>query len=272
MARPLGSSFAPVSANDEETRKLPPAQQAIQVLSMRFPRVRGAKTISPLLGEPGSAARRQVGGFSPESAVLQTLMQAMGTGAEPSLPSGSQPGAASPSQGASSPFAAAMSALGGGMAAAPPAPAPFSAPVTAPASPAPSPMPSLPGLPEPEPSRPAPSPAPNLPPISTSKPAPTFIVPQDVQERRGPMRGPQGYGDSYIPPPGDIGPYASGGVPPSSAPSEPVAPPIDAMPPIQLPPTRDFQPGPAGPEAFGGDDLTSILSQILSGMTRRGRF
>jgi hypothetical protein len=87
--RPLGESFAPTSAADEETKNLSPAQQAIQVLSMRIPRVRGARSISPLVGESRSAAASQVGGFSPESAILQTLMQTLGAG---SMPPGSMPG------------------------------------------------------------------------------------------------------------------------------------------------------------------------------------
>jgi hypothetical protein len=134
MARPLGSSFAPIAASDEETKRLPPAQQAIQVLSMRIPRVRGARSISPLVGEPGSAARRQVGGFSPESAVLQTLMQTLAPAAAPSAPMGSLPGAASPSVGARNPMSAAMEALGGGLAAPPMVPSSPVAPPVAPAS------------------------------------------------------------------------------------------------------------------------------------------
>jgi hypothetical protein len=111
MAAPLGQSFAPIGAADEETKKMNPAQQAIQVLSMRIPRVRGARTISPLIGESRSAAASQVGGFSPESAVLQTLMQTIGAGA--SLPTGTMPGGG---------MGGAMSALGGGMPPSPQAP------------------------------------------------------------------------------------------------------------------------------------------------------
>lgn len=107
MTSPLGQTFAPTgSADDEISRKPNAAQQAIQVLSMRLPRVRGARSISPLLGEPGSAARRETGGFSADSAVLQTLMRAQA----PSAPMGSMPGA-----GGGDPMAAAMAALGGGM-------------------------------------------------------------------------------------------------------------------------------------------------------------
>jgi predicted component of type VI protein secretion system len=153
MARPLGSSFAPIAANDEETKRLPPAQQAIQVLSMRIPRVRGARSISPLVGEPGSAARRQIGGFSPESAVLQTLMQTLAPAAAPSAPMGSLPGAASPSLGARNPMSAAMEALGGGLAA-PPSfapPRPFQAQQPGSGSGSSASMPIVPGGPPPAP-------------------------------------------------------------------------------------------------------------------------
>lgn len=105
MRQPLGQTFAPTSAADDETRKRNPAQQAIQVLSMRMPRVRGARAISPLVGDARSAAASQVGGFSPESAVLQTLMRTL----TPSAPMGAVPGMGG------DPVSAAMAALGGGM-------------------------------------------------------------------------------------------------------------------------------------------------------------
>lgn len=152
--RPLGESFAPTAATDDEQKKLNPAQQAIQVLSMRLPRIKGARSISPLVGEPGSAARRETpGGFSPESAVLQTLMQA---GGDPSGPMGSMPG------GGSDPFSAAMSALGGGMMNAAPVITPG---IEDPGRPLP---PIVPG-PEPAPSQPQPGP---LPPDPMPRPRP----------------------------------------------------------------------------------------------------
>lgn len=181
---PLGQTFSPTSAADEE-RKKNPAQQALQVLSMRMPRISGAK-FSPLAGGSRSAAASQVGDFSPESAVLKTLMQAQ----QASAPEGSMPGAASESLGASDPFAAAMAALGGGMAQAPnivpgirdrdPSAVP---PIVAgpPPAPAPAPGPNLPPKPSPGPHRdddpfgpsPAPAPPPRVPqPMPPMQPGP----------------------------------------------------------------------------------------------------
>jgi hypothetical protein len=93
---------------DEEIKKPTPAQQAIQVLSMRLPRVRGAK-FSPLMGESRSPASSQAGGMSPDSAIFQALMKTLSGGS--SMPQGAMPGM--------DPMAAAMSALGDGMANAP---------------------------------------------------------------------------------------------------------------------------------------------------------
>lgn len=147
MASPLGQSFAPIGAADEDTKKPNPAQQAIQVLSMRMPRVRGARAISPLAGDARSAAASQVGGFSPESAVLQTLMRTLA----PSAPMGAMPDAGNP-------MAAAMAALGGGMA--------------APAAPV-----ITPGIADPN--RP-------LPPIVPGSPAPEAASPREMPERPQP--------------------------------------------------------------------------------------
>jgi hypothetical protein len=112
MNQPLGQSFAPMGSADEEIKKPTPAQQAIQVLSMRLPRVRGAK-FSPLMGESRSPASSQAGGMSPDSAIFQALMKTLSGGS--SMPQGAMPSMS----GGMDPMAAAMSALGDGMANAP---------------------------------------------------------------------------------------------------------------------------------------------------------
>lgn len=171
MIRPLGESFAPTSAADDEARKPNPAEQAIQVLSMRLPRVKGARSISPLVGEPGSAARRETpGGYAPDSAVLQTLMRAQaptGTSDAMSAPQGSMPGASS--DGASDPMAAALAGLGGGMMNAAPQPFGQSAPPRLPGMPSPAPPPPPVIVPGANPSLPVdPTPIPDL--IPTPQP------------------------------------------------------------------------------------------------------
>jgi translation initiation factor IF-2 len=183
MRQPLGQTFAPTSAADEEPKKPNPAQQAIQVLSMRIPRVRGAKAISPLVGEPGSAARREVGGFSPHSAVLETLMRSMtpsGSTEAVSTPMGSLPGLASP--GAPDPMGAALSGLMGGASMAPP-PVAASAPAAATV-----PMPSAPVASSPQVSVPrASSPQASAPPAASPAPAalPTPPIPFRQEVPRG---------------------------------------------------------------------------------------
>lgn len=202
MMRPMGESFAPTTAADGE-KKPTAAQQAIQVLSMRLPRIRGARAISPLVGEPGSAARREQGGFSPDSAVLQTLMRARGA----SIPPGSAPGAAS--EGASDPMSAALAALGGGMMNA--------APVVTPGIADPrNPPPIDPSIIN------APTPAPTIVPGSPTIPLP---APEERQWRADPSaparvpRPSQGLSPSAVPPP--PGPKGYSPEPTAPAPPEP---------------------------------------------------
>lgn len=225
---PLGQTFAPTTTADD-IKKPTPAQQAIQVLSMRLPRVRGARAISPLISEGRSVASRQVGGFSPESAVLQTLMQTMGqTGG--SLPAGSMPTEASP-----------FAALGV------PSPAPFASMPPAPVS-SPSPSmggmsaPSMPGgpsssLPVPPPSAPAPAPLPPAPPsVPYDPPAPT-VVPGDTRDDAGYRPWERRTPQNDMP--------ARDLPTPQPTPSAPEALPPTAVPPIAEPPERQWRnPGP----------------------------
>lgn len=211
MTSPLGQTFAPTGSADEELSKKPnAAQQAIQVLSMRLPRVKGARSISPLVGEPGSAARREVGGFSPDSAVLQTLMRSQaptGTSEAMSAPMGSLPGASS--MGARNPMAAAMAALGGGMMNAGPQQAPVITPGIADPN---RPLPPI--VPAPTPA-PAPIPAPMPEPRDPFVPAPRIPqddAPRDPWEDREPRQ--PGPAPAPVPPPAPAPPVA----PPSPEP------------------------------------------------------
>lgn len=239
MASPFGQSFAPTDAASEETKKLSPAQQAIQVLSMRLPRVRGARSISPYVGESRSAAAMQQGGFSPESAVLQTLMQAQ----RMSAPEGSMPGAASPSMGASDPMAAAMAALGGGMMNAAP-----SAPVVTPGIADPN-RPLPPIVPAPAPT-PEPAPAPWA-------PLPPNVVPGDSDDRGFSGRRARDR-------PVEAAPRDAPTPMPTPQPYESLPP--GATPPVALPPGREPM-RPAGPmegaPGAGSDALARMLRDLM---------
>lgn len=107
---PLGQSFSPTAATDDERKKPNPAQQAIQVLSMRLPRVKGARAISPLLGErPGG------GGNTADLAVLQSVLQSATGGSAEAGPFGALGATSMPgsfSDGTSAPFSGSMPGAG----------------------------------------------------------------------------------------------------------------------------------------------------------------
>lgn len=103
----LGVSFAPTAENAMDASRrgaMEGVPQAIQLLSMRLPRVRGAQGISPLVGMEGAQ------GVDPFlSAVMQSLVKAFsglpsesmgpGTTAGPNPPGPFQPGPNAPTQG-----------------------------------------------------------------------------------------------------------------------------------------------------------------------------
>ena len=76
MADSLGLTFAPTAAaqQDDKMRQGSPLQQAIQVLSLRLPRIMGARPIAPqqLLGAQGAAGGSPYGN---PSAIVQQIMQ-----------------------------------------------------------------------------------------------------------------------------------------------------------------------------------------------------
>lgn len=136
MAGP-GLTFAPTLGDSQDQKdtaaQLSPTQRAIQTISLRLPRVFGAKKISPreLMNAQGSAGNTS--GLSAESAMFQTLQKTKAADA-PTFATGQSMSASGSGGGSGSPVAAPMSAsaegnkvsqiLQGFMQQAPSAPAP----------------------------------------------------------------------------------------------------------------------------------------------------
>jgi hypothetical protein len=98
MANPIGITFLP----SDENQALGPKRgqlegdlgQAFKILSLRLPRVQGARAIAPpnLLASQGSAGvpGQLGGGFNPQAAVFEALLKAMAGGPTSGVGPGNQ--------------------------------------------------------------------------------------------------------------------------------------------------------------------------------------
>lgn len=95
-ANNIGITFIP----NEEAAAMGPkrggleglTEQVFKILSLRLPRVVGARSISPLLGGQGAGPMASAGGFNPNAAVFEALLRSMGRGAGgPGVPQGAPP-------------------------------------------------------------------------------------------------------------------------------------------------------------------------------------
>lgn len=180
MGDTFGATFAPFPDPSGQNKSVSPIQQAVQLLSLRVPRVVGAAApaSAALLNSPGSSGSPDV-----HSAVLQTILKTI-------MGSGTPMSSAAPPLSPMGPVPAAMSPTG------PSVPAtPFAAPRdAAPAPPLPPGAPHLsfeegPGLggaPHPDP---APEPATVAPPVAEPEPsaAPSMPLPPDQRDAPDPM-------------------------------------------------------------------------------------
>jgi hypothetical protein len=95
---PIGINFMP----SEENQQMGPKRgnlegdlgQAFKILSLRLPRVLGARSLSPHVAQGPGAAAGMPGGFNPQAAIFEALLKSMaGGGGMPGMsPMGGSPG------------------------------------------------------------------------------------------------------------------------------------------------------------------------------------